>query len=78
MFLFIFLIIIIFVGVHSLPSNQLNFSNIDLEKDTLEMPASGRTSVRDYEPWSQRKKQVMMPVFDDCVILNDSVELAQR
>jgi hypothetical protein len=37
-----------------------------------------RSSVRDYEPWADRKKQLMMPVFDDCIIYNDNLELAQR
>jgi hypothetical protein len=64
--------------ISTLPSSQRNFSQIDLEKDTLEMPRSSRSSVRDYEPWADRKKQLMMPVFDDCIIYNDNLELAQR
>ncbi|XP_071147665.1 uncharacterized protein [Mytilus edulis] len=65
-------------GIGAVPSTRVNFSSIDLEKDTLEMPKSSRSSIRDYEPWAERKKQVMMPIFDDCVIPKDNIELAQR
>lgn len=68
----------LFLGIGAVPSTGVNFSSIDLEKDTLEMPKSSRSSIRDYEPWAERKKQVMMPIFDDCVIPKDNIELAQR
>lgn len=65
-------------AVQANPSSHLNFSKIDLEKDALEMPSSFKSSIRDYEPLSVRKKQLIMPVFDDCIIPTENIELAQR